>query len=125
MKNYEEVEIGTSPVDEDCTQVSSKDTDYIFWNKLECHILIRQLRRMFPELTDRVRLKVKPNHHEFGVYYEVNAVANYDDEMALDAAWKLQDLLPSKWDEQALQELEEEKHPMYYTKTVQLYRKAN
>ena len=118
MFDKEEVEIGCTPNNEECYPMGKEQHEY--FNKIECRALIGQLKREQPELTDLVRLKIMRNSHDFGIYYEVGAVASLSDEEALEAAWKLQDLLPEQWDKEAIKYLEEMEHPFFYTKIVKL-----
>lgn len=68
--NY--VNIGSTPSEEACAQVGSKD--YMKLSHLECSLYREQLQDQFPDGDFRV----KSFSHDFGSYLEV--VAYYDDD---------------------------------------------
>ena len=102
MTDY--VYLGSTPGDEDCVQVSSKGA-YLPAMRRECAVYLHQLQRMFPE----AHFKVKRFDHDFGVYYEVVAVFDADDEEEAQAAYRVDDEAPTNWDEEALVELTKQK----------------
>lgn len=67
MKDY--LEIGPSPVNEDCVQLGSEN--YRERAIAECRRFINQLRAQFGPEPDGARLYVKSNSHDFGTYFEV------------------------------------------------------
>ena len=106
MRDY--LFLGSTPNEEPCAQTGSKEYDYEFLNKLECKALRAQLLRMYPDIpTKGVSLTTMSCPHDFGVYYEV--IANYDDEdeESSEMAIKLEGGLPDKWDSEALKYLKE------------------
>lgn len=96
----EKVELGSAPIGENCCQVGV--SEHMELETKECWAFKHQLERMFPD----VLFSFKTNYHDFGAYKEVVAVGT-DDE-SIDRAWEIQDLLPEKWDEEAIEELGEE-----------------
>lgn len=96
----EKVELGTTPIDENCCQLGV--AEHMKFETRECMAFKHQLERMFPDV-DFCFIR---NHHDFGTYQEVAAVG-WDDE-STDRAWEIQDLLPEKWDKEAIEELGEE-----------------
>jgi len=92
--------LGSTPGDEDCVQVSSKG-GYLPAMRRECAVYLHQLQRAFPD----VHFKVKRFDHDFGLYYEVVAIFNVEDEGAEQAAYRVDDEVPTNWDEEALEEL--------------------
>ena len=97
------IELCSSPCAEDCAQVGSPD--YYDRAKKECRIFIDQLRRQFGPEPDGARLFVKSNSHDFGTYHEVACRFNTDLPESADYAFRLDNELPERWDEQALAEL--------------------
>jgi hypothetical protein len=96
---------GTTPPEESCAQVGSREYDYHDRARKEAKALIGQLRRMLGEEPDNARLSVKSHPHDFGTYLTV--VCHYDDEDPISSAYAVRcdDEMPSEWDEQARQEL--------------------
>jgi hypothetical protein len=95
MREY--VNIGSSPVEEDCAQVG--DPDYPTRAREECRRFIELIRmRLGPE-PEGARLVIKAFPHDFGTYHEV--VCWYDDEMpkSVDYAFKCESDAPSRWEE--------------------------
>ncbi len=101
MREY--VELGCAPAMEDCAQVG--DSNYSERARQECRAFIAQIRRENPDLPEGVSLRMKSNNHDFGCYYEVVASFMSDDEEAVQAAWGLESKTPTRWDEEALDEL--------------------
>lgn len=99
----DKLELCCSPVDEECAQVGSDD--YYVQSRKECRAFINQLRRLHGEEPFGAMLCISANPHDFGTYYEV--AVKYEDsiEEAVEYAFKLEDGLPEKWDEEALIEL--------------------
>ena len=74
--------------------------------KAECGIFRRQLERQSPP-PGHARLVIKSNEHEFGDYYEVNAVFDDGNEEETNWAYELENSLPEKWDDIAEMEIAE------------------
>jgi hypothetical protein len=97
--------LGPTPADEDCAQVGQDN--FRKQAEKEMKAYINQLSRMFPEHDENgVGFRIKWQSHDFGTYGEV--VAYYDDsiEESYEYALKIEWNLPDKWDDEALEELE-------------------
>lgn len=93
MRDY--LNIGSTPPDEDCTQVGAENADALM--QAECRRYIEALRaKLGPEPFGAI-LRVKSFAHDFGTYYEV--VCYYDDrfEDALEYAFKCESDGPQTW----------------------------
>ena len=96
----EDLNIGSTPNEEDCAQVGS--ADYYARAIKECLAYREQIRKHYPE-PENGYLKVKGFPHDFGSYYEV--VAYYDPEDSVASRWAFDiegDALGvlSTWDEE-------------------------
>ena len=93
MRDY--ITLGSTPSDEDCAQVGTPSyrTDAL----QECRRFVAQLEQQFPALPDGVYFSTKSFPHDFGTYYEV--VVNYDDDdiAQVDAAFDVENNLPTNW----------------------------
>jgi hypothetical protein len=78
----EDLNIGSTPNEEDCAQVGS--ADYQERARKECRAYMEQIRKHYPE-PDNGYLKVKGFSHDFGTYYEV--VAYYLPEDSTASRW--------------------------------------
>lgn len=96
----EKVELGSTPTGENCCQVGVDEHKQ--FEMKECWAFRHQLERLFPEEI----FGFKTNYHDFGTYKEV-VVIGWDDE-SIDRAWEIQDMLPERWDDEAIQELGED-----------------
>jgi hypothetical protein len=96
---------GTTPPDEICAQVGSREYDYVERARREARAYIGQLRRMFGEEPDGARLGIKSHPHDFGTYYTV--VCHFDPANPAAEAYALRcdNEAPRCWDEAALREL--------------------
>ena len=74
MRDY--MEIGSSPCDEPCVQVT-KEGDYHEAMRDECRRFLELIRKKLGEEPPGARLAIKSNPHDFGTYLEV--VCYYDD----------------------------------------------
>ncbi len=99
---YGFVEIGCSPHEEECVQVSPYET-YLPQMKKQLQIFKRQMERICPD----VFFKVQWNQHDFGSYGEVIAIFNEDDEEQTEMAFDAENKVPEYWDEEAKAELKE------------------
>ena len=97
MADY--LELGPTPFEEDCVQVS-KD-DYVEDMKKEVRTYVHQLQRMFPQADIRMR----KFSHDFGGYYEAIVVYDEFDEKSCEFAYMMDDQIPARWDKEALIEL--------------------
>ena len=82
--------------------------------KAECFVFRRQLERQSPPPGDaelvRARLVVKSNPHDFGDYYEVNAVFDDKNDEESNWAYELENNLPANWDDIAEAEIGQSKY---------------
>ena len=102
----EYIEIGATPYDEDCAQVGAEN--YRKDAEKEMDAYINQLNRVFTEAENwGIRFKQKWFNHDFGVYGEVCAYWNTDNEIADRFVYFVEENLPSNWDEEAKKELVE------------------
>ncbi len=102
MKDY--LDLSPTPVDEPCAQVGSDD--YSKRARLECRAFIGQLERAFPDaIAAGLYFRIKSNPHDFGSYYEVQAVFDDEDESQTEWAYTIEGELPQAWDNDARNEL--------------------
>ena len=99
---------GTTPPDEDCAQVGSREYDYANRAKREARAYIRLLRRTLGDEPDGASLSVKSHPHDFGTYFTVVCYFEPDDADAADYAARCESKGPSTWDVQAFIELSPE-----------------
>lgn len=99
------IEIGCSPHEEDCAQVGSDN--YMLRSKKECRALINQLIRVHGEPPGSASLRIKSQPHDFGSYLEVYCYFDDSDDEAMNYAYDLEAGVPDKWDQEALDELQE------------------
>lgn len=97
---------GTTPPEEDCAQVGSRDYDYPARARSEAAAHIAQLRRVFGPEPDGAALGVKSHPHDFGHYLTV--VCYYDPEIAVAAnyARRCEADGPHEWDPVAREQLD-------------------
>lgn len=98
MMDY--LNIGSTPNEEECAQVGS--ADYQERARKECRAYMAQIAKHYPE-PDNGYLRVKGFPHDFGMYYEVVAYYDTDDEQATKWALDIEgdDLgVLSTWDEE-------------------------
>jgi len=97
------IEIGSSPSDEDCSQVGSEG--YYERMKKETKAFINQIRRTLGNEPSGAQLKVKGFPHDFGTYHEVICVFDETDVEAEKYCIKVESDAPSRWDDIARREL--------------------
>jgi hypothetical protein len=95
------INIGCTPYEEDCVQVSSGD--YLPRMRKETRVFLGQLERTFPY----VRFSIKSFPHDFGSYLEVVAWFDDEDEEETRSAYNVEASMPARWDEIAIKELQE------------------
>ncbi len=95
----ENLSIGSTPPDEDCAQVGSKQYDYESRSREECKQYIHALHKKLGVEPPGARLFVKANSHDFGVYYEVNCRYDENDEDATNYANACESDGPMTWAE--------------------------
>ena len=81
--------IGSTPHGEDCAQLGSTEYDYSTRARAECKAFMQQIAKHYPE-PENGYLKVIANFHDFGTYYEVNAVYLTADPMASEWAFSIE-----------------------------------
>ena len=98
------IEIGSTPSDEDCVQVS-REGDYLPAMRRECRAFAHQLLRQFAPIPEGADIGIKSNPHDFGTYLEV--VAYFDDSYPESVEWAfgIEANTPAEWDNEARQEL--------------------
>ena len=92
MRDY--LSLGATPAEEPCAQVGRDDYQQLY--RAECNRYIAQLRRMFGKEPKGAKLAIKAFPHDFGTYHEV--VCYFEGPEAQDYAFKLENNLPSRWD---------------------------
>jgi hypothetical protein len=96
---------GTTPPEESCAQVGSRDYDYFDRARNEARAYIGLLRRMFGDEPDGARLGVKSHPHDFGTYLTVVCYFDPENQPAADYAARCEAEGPKEWDEDARREL--------------------
>jgi hypothetical protein len=94
MRDY--IEIGPSPAGEECVQLGTEN--YYELARAECQNFIAFIRKHLGEEPGSAHLRIKTNHHDFGMYLEV--VCYYDDEdlEGVEYAFKCESEVPEYWD---------------------------
>jgi hypothetical protein len=98
MNNY--TELGPVPSDEPCSQLGV-DADFAEQNAIETTAYKHQLERRFPEFV----FVVKEFPYDTGSYKEV--CVTFSTELEWGAALVVENMLPDRWDEQAVAELKQ------------------
>ena len=98
------VYVGSSPPEETCAQVGRDD--YYTRARRECAAYINLLRRTVGPEPEGARLSITRCPHDFGEYLEVVCHFDSDKRDAIDYALRCESDGPSRWDEQALLELQ-------------------
>lgn len=93
MKDY--IEIGSSPVEEDCLQVGHATSQEM---KEECKRFLDLIRKVVGPEVGTARLAIKSNPHDFGTYYEVVCYYDDEDEVGMDYAFKCESETPLTWE---------------------------
>ena len=102
MRDY--LELCSVPVNEPCAGVGSDD--YERRARLECRVFKHQLERTFPEAIETgLYFRIKANGHDFGTYYEVQAIFDDEDESQTEWVFVIEGTLPEHWDDDARLEL--------------------
>jgi hypothetical protein len=101
--------IGSVPAEEDCAQVG--EDAYSRKARKECRAYISLIKRHFESKGINIHdelLVIKSEAHDFGSYLEVACKISANDPRAeelYDLAYRIESESPTRWDEQALQEL--------------------
>jgi len=96
---------GTTPPDESCAQVGSREYDYHERARHEARAYIALLRRLFGDEPEGARLTVKSHPHDFGSYPTVCIAVDPSNRIACEYADRCESEGPSEWDDQAREEL--------------------
>ena len=96
---------GTTPPEESCAQVGSREYDYLDRARGEARAYIGLLRRTFGDEPDGTRLGVKSHPHDFGTYLTVVCFFDPLIPQAVGYASRCESEGPREWDEQARREL--------------------
>ena len=97
MRDY--ITIGSTPYEEDCAQVGS--ANYPERSRVECRAFKEQLLRIFGEPPEGADIGVKSFDHDFGTYREVVCYYDEDEEESVRYAFKLEEEIPTQWDNEA------------------------
>lgn len=113
MSEYETVDIGPVPNDENCAQVGSEEYDSISLNRMEVQAYVNQLERMFKRIPDGCWFTEISNNHDFGTYYEAGVkyseMTNDDNNGACEEfSYNVQNNAPEQWDAEAIAELDQQ-----------------
>lgn len=96
------VTLGTTPVSESCLQVGHDDPIAI---RKEAKRYCEQLRRLcaplLATLGDAIDIRVVSHPHDFGLYYDVEAIVDGENEDAARLAAYLETDAPATWTELA------------------------
>ncbi len=108
MNTKNTYQLGAAPIDEECAQLGTPG--YAERALKECNAFRNQLVRMFQAehnklLPEGCNVRIKPNSHDFGIYYQVEVVWDMFDLAEDYAALWLDANLPEHWDELAKAEL--------------------
>ncbi len=100
------IQIGPTPYEEPCAQVSKDEKEYSKYmklNQMEYDAFSKQLLRMFPNPPPGVSFYRASNPHDFGDYHEV--AIRYKDRAGAEYAANIEENTPANWDGEALLEL--------------------
>ena len=102
--------VGPTPCDEACAQLGSNDYEKI--SRKECRAFINQIWRVAKNTYNVDKDGVigfdvitKNEYHDFGTYREVVLKFDYNNILATEFAYKMDEIIPTTWDEEAKQEL--------------------
>lgn len=95
MRDY--IEIGPSPVEENCVQVGSEN--YTERAREECKRFINLIRSKLGEEPEGAELKIKSFPHDFGAYCEVVCYYNDNNAEAINYAFRCEEEAPTRWEE--------------------------
>lgn len=95
MKNFDYLEFGSAPVEEECAQVGQSDYREKVFD--ECNRFILLLREIFGDEPEGSRLMIKRNEHDFGLYYEVACKFDITKTDAVDYAYAIEGNMPKRW----------------------------
>lgn len=97
MVNYtDEITVGPVPSDEPCAQLGERD--YELRARRECERFITLIREKLGPEPAGAKLMVKRNHHDFGLYYEVEVRYDRYLDAAVDYAFTVDAKAPQTWE---------------------------
>jgi hypothetical protein len=91
------INIGSTPAEEDCTQIGT--LDYLKRTRVECEQFIEAIRKKLGKEPDGARLKIMGFDHEFGRYHEVVCEFADANEPAMEYAFLCESDAPVTWNE--------------------------
>jgi len=95
MRDY--LTIGSSPISEDCIQVSDK-VDYYDAMRKECRKFVVMLYEVFPDVEEHnCSFKTKTFQHDFGSYTEAVVMFDDEDEDSAEYAEFVERYTPDTW----------------------------
>lgn len=104
MQNY--LEMDCTPLDEPCLN-AGEDTEM---QKIEAHAMRDQIERVFGPYPDGFYIKLNRNHHDFGIYYDLQLCYIESTEEvespSEEFTYMLESNWPKVWDEIAKEELQ-------------------
>jgi hypothetical protein len=105
---FERIEVGSAPWGEECAQVGKPGYEQRAYK--ECLAYKKQLLRTVStyygkDLPEDFSFKIKSFPHDFGSYYEVVCTFDSNNPESCDLFEYLDNNLPEKWDDVALNEL--------------------
>lgn len=102
-KDY--IPLGPTPPSEDCAQ--STDPLYAQKSNNEIEVWRDQIERTFPdEIKTGIEIKKMGFAHDFGKYYECVIIYDTENEKQVNAAFHIDNNLPTEWDRDAKRNLE-------------------
>lgn len=90
------IEIGPVPAEEPCPQLGEPDYTSIAYNS--CMRFIELIRKHLGVEPVGAKLEVRPNRHDFGIYYEVAVRFDSCNDEAVAYAYNVERNAPVKWD---------------------------
>jgi hypothetical protein len=90
--------LDSTPCDEECAQLGSRDYDYARRAKAECQLFIMTIKEKHGEPPEGAYFRVKANPHDFGTYYSVELVFDDENEDHVNYAYdKVDYFTPTEW----------------------------
>lgn len=104
----EYLELGNSPLFEDCVQVSNTNVDYLPLMHAELKRYVEMLRKRFPFADGKndCYFSIKFFPHDFGQYGEV-VIKYYETEESWDIVSFIEDHLPEYWNDEKVYSIED------------------
>jgi hypothetical protein len=93
----------TVPLDEECVQLGTNE--YIMGSRLEVKAFVEQIKREHGEPPIGASISIIKCPHDFGTYHDVRIIYDTDKPASEEWALKVEEELPYKWDEEAIEYL--------------------